>query len=1041
MSLNHIVNPISNNGLNIKTNTLDVNFVNVTETLNVQCLDQTQLNLIPDTSGSIGQVLVSDGENSLQFQSLPNFVTNPIQQDIDISTYDIIGLPNSQTLIGINDTQITQQSDIQELKTDVTELSTSIEDLTLGLGLVQEKTEHIPIAHNPFIYTDTEPINSNENRVYLDDDLNLYSGSFGDGGFPEQAVLPSYYTGTIRPVATEAELDSAILASVDYDQILVTSSFFLTSSKTINKKIQIRASSNIYTLTFASSTQLFLVTSSYVSFANLSFNNISTGSNAIILNFSLSTDINNFVTGCNFETNEFAIATNNTNIQIINNTFRFVGTGDSHRYIYITGCLGSTFINNNIFEGNGIASTQCIFISNAFAPSFLNGNLIIKNNISQVQPVQRLLMVEVNLTNANFSLYVSSNTMTTTSGFIILYSFPLEGIKQIYLYNNTEILASGITGSKGIIGLDSPANSVISFNTKIYSSRNTIPILRADYTDLINPLANQPKVIAYATARFTPAQTYNLIIPLVASLAGGTVDLSALETKTQNLSSSAIDLSTITGNLTTDSLTSETISNGLLTSSIELTTGGINITSDALNFNSNSVVYTPYPSPVEATSFIKTGGTNLQYLLADGSTLTQSANSGNSNFYLYDSSTSGSTTPTAGLITYNNAVQADATTIYISHLTRDGIDIEVFFKQVSTTTDVYIQDQSTSENYIQYNIIATPTITVDSRVTIPVILRQGSGTGLTTFGNNHNVLLAFFTNALEVDTRLSTLETKTQNIIDANVNQTSFGGSLGIIASAFTKSGGTASQFLKANGTIDSSAYITASNEIITTLQEKTQYQSATANTTTFTGAGGVVADKFVKVDGLTTQFLKANGDSDSTVYVPNPYGLLMHGTKFMTTLNMSNLNGTLTNYDLITNNVPSPASGIISKAGEGNNPSIYELKIYGTIRAVSGSFSFTIQFLNGTPITITCPLNNGSSSNDSYMLTVTYHRISVSIMRYIAIGKVYTPSTGITVVDFFQQGSNINATSAIDTTLSVTTSNTGTNNIITARIILEKLM
>ena len=39
---------------------------------------------------------------------------------------------------------------------------------------------------------------------------------------------------------------------------------------------------------------------------------------------------------------------------------------------------------------------------------------------------------------------------------------------------------------------------------------------------------------------------------------------------------------------------------------------------------------------ITAPSFVKSGGTNIQYLMGDGSTLTQPANSGNSNFYLYN---------------------------------------------------------------------------------------------------------------------------------------------------------------------------------------------------------------------------------------------------------------------------------------------------------------------------------------------------------------------------------------------------------------------
>ena len=112
-----------------------------------------------------------------------------------------------------------------------------------------------------------------------------------------------------------------------------------------------------------------------------------------------------------------------------------------------------------------------------------------------------------------------------------------------------------------------------------------------------------------------------------------------------------------------------------------------------------------------ANKFVKSGGTAIQYLMGDGTTLTQSAASGNSNFYLYRS-IDGVTTPPpfSGEIIYDNSSQSLATIVYISHLTRDNIDIEVFFKQVNQLSDLYIQDQTSSINFIKYNITGTPTL-------------------------------------------------------------------------------------------------------------------------------------------------------------------------------------------------------------------------------------------------------------------------------------------------------------------------------------------
>ena len=173
---------------------------------------------------------------------------------------------------------------------------------------------------------------------------------------------------------------------------------------------------------------------------------------------------------------------------------------------------------------------------------------------------------------------------------------------------------------------------------------------------------------------------------------------------------------------------------------------------------------TTFTGTVEAGTVKKTGGTSIQYMMADGSVLSQSASSGNSNFYLYKSHTNTPTPPpTAGFVYYNNAIQKNATIIYISHLTEDNIDIEIFFNNLSTLNEVYIQQRTSSDNFIKYNITGTPSVVTGSHVSIPVAHISYGGTGGTSFGTNEPILVSFFTNSLEVDTRLSNLETKTQN--------------------------------------------------------------------------------------------------------------------------------------------------------------------------------------------------------------------------------------------------------------------------------------
>ena len=121
-------------------------------------------------------------------------------------------------------------------------------------------------------------------------------------------------------------------------------------------------------------------------------------------------------------------------------------------------------------------------------------------------------------------------------------------------------------------------------------------------------------------------------------------------------------------------------------------------------------------------------------------------------------------TPAAGEVIINSLVNTTATIVYISHVTRDNIDVDVFWKFVNTLTELYLQDQNLSTNFIQYNITAPPTITVGGKIAIPIAVVNSAGTGATSFGSGHNILVSFFTNNLETDTRLSTLETKTTNI-------------------------------------------------------------------------------------------------------------------------------------------------------------------------------------------------------------------------------------------------------------------------------------
>ena len=469
------------------------------------------------------------------------------------------------------------------------------------------------------------------------------------------------------------------------------------------------------------------------------------------------------------------------------------------------------------------------------------------------------------------------------------------------------------------------------------------------------------------------------------------ISLIGMNTTIQNISSIDPNFTTITGDLTiSNQLKTPLISDELLTSSIALTTGGINLTSDALNFNSHSVL--------SAT------GTGTQYFMGDGSLLQYSANSGNSNFYLYKSKTGLSPNPLAGNITYNNNNQSLATFIYINHLTRDGIDIEVFFKQISTLSDVYIQDQMFSYNWIQYNITGTPTIVSGDKITIPVSLRTGGGQGLVNFPDYTDVLLSFFTNSIEADTRISALEGKTQYQTGlSGTGITGFNGDLLVsgetMSGTFRKNGGLTTEFLKANGDVDSNTYalnsgLITANTNISTLQTKTQNMGAGVNQTdingnlTVFGANGVIAQKFIVVGGVGGEFLKANGTLDSIAYSYRKFSKI--GVYAIIPLSTAN-----------TNLIPTINGSVAFDAGEAKAGDAYTLTIRGTYTVTNNTNIMRITvsgFNNQFSIGGTLPFPSNVSGSFYFTMTVNYTFLTntseTQIIELLAGGASNTTTT-----------------------------------------------
>jgi hypothetical protein len=259
---------------------------------------------------------------------------------------------------------------------------------------------------------------------------------------------------------------------------------------------------------------------------------------------------------------------------------------------------------------------------------------------------------------------------------------------------------------------------------------------------------------------------------------------------------------------------------------------------------------------VTSDTFATTTGTGAQYLMANGTTLTQSAQPGQSNYYLYNNITD-ITAPIGGQVTYNNSAQGFAAFVYISHLTRAGVDIDVFLASVNVLNDLYIQDEADSVNFIKYNITGppTPVVTNPGFYSIPVSMITSGGNGNSSFGSNHNILISFFSNTVEINARISLLESDTQN-------QTA-------VAGLTTFTGG-----LTCSASISASAMYALNfdnlNSIAVGLGVNTNNVTYIGNVSNpcYVNSSYLRADSFVKTGGFSTEFLKANGTLDSNVYV-----------------------------------------------------------------------------------------------------------------------------------------------------------------------------
>lgn len=97
--------------------------------------------------------------------------------------------------------------------------------------------------------------------------------------------------------------------------------------------------------------------------------------------------------------------------------------------------------------------------------------------------------------------------------------------------------------------------------------------------------------------------------------------------------------------------------------------------------------------------------------------------------------------PGNGDILWNNSIQTSATQINVSHITNDGIDIDIYLALLQKTEVVTLQDKGNSSNYQTWLISNTP-VNNTNYWTIPVTLQASGGTGTTNFTNGQELIFA-----------------------------------------------------------------------------------------------------------------------------------------------------------------------------------------------------------------------------------------------------------------------------------------------------------
>jgi hypothetical protein len=213
----------------------------------------------------------------------------------------------------------------------------------------------------------------------------------------------------------------------------------------------------------------------------------------------------------------------------------------------------------------------------------------------------------------------------------------------------------------------------------------------------------------------------------------------------------------------------------------------------------------------------------------------------------------------------------------------------------------------------------------------------------------------------------------------------------GITANSFTKAGGTSAQFLKADGSVDSTTYATAAS-----LNSYVPYTGASADVNL--GYNDITANSFVKVGGTSSQFLKANGTVDSNTYLTvNTLNVpqVLNGTSFVTQAPSALDTPLLVSFGAAQSNVDVSldAGGTIVF----NTGGVYFINAFGSVERQGSSGGVAILLfrvlLNGTQISTTKGFHLDTPNLDvPYEVTIPFKAQAGDSLRF----QIMRDSSGV---------------------------------------------